>query len=334
MASQQPTIYDVAKAAGVAPSTVSRAFSRPGRVNSDTAQRIREVAEELGYRVNPIARALSTQRTRMIALMVSDITNPFYFEIIRGAEKAAAAAGYTMVLSDTQESHVLERQALELAMPAVEGIVLASSRMSDSAIRMTAKQKPLIVLNRAITDIPSVVTDNAGGARSALEHLAALGHQTVTYVAGPDASYADGLRWRALLEASQEFDVRVRRTDPNRPTVGDGIRAATVLNPSTTSGVIAYNDQLAIGLIRGFNNARVKVPRDVSVVGFDNVMLAELVTPGLTTVAAPLKLMGATAVQNLLASMGGARPGSRQPIVLPTQLVVRASTAKPRRAKR
>jgi DNA-binding LacI/PurR family transcriptional regulator len=334
MASQQPTIYDVARAAGVAPSTVSRAFSRPGRVNSDTAQRIRDVAAELGYRVNPIARALSTQRTRMIALMVSDITNPFYFEIIRGAEKAAAAAGYTMVLSDTQESHVLERQALELAMPAVEGIVLASSRMSDSAIRMTAKQKPLMVLNRAITDIPSVVTDNAGGARSALEHLAALGHQTVTYVAGPDASYADGLRWRALLEASQEFDVRVRRTDPNRPTVGDGIRAAAVLTPSTTSGVIAYNDQLAIGLIRGFNNARVKVPRDVSVVGFDNVMLAELVTPGLTTVAAPLKLMGATAVQNLLASMGGARPGSRQPIVLPTQLVVRASTAKPRRARR
>jgi LacI family transcriptional regulator len=329
---QQPTIYDVARVAGVAPSTVSRAFSRPGRVNSVTAQHIRDVAEQLGYRVNPIARALSTQRTRMIALVVSDITNPFYFEIIRGAEEAAVAAGYTMILSDTQESDLLERQALERAMPAVEGIVLASSRMSDSAIRMTAKQKPLIVLNRAITDVPSVVTDNARGARTALEHLLELGHETVTYVAGPEASYADGLRWRSLLEASRALQVRVRREGPNAPTVADGVRAAKQLKTSTTTAVIAYNDQLAIGLLRGFHGARAKVPRDISVVGFDNIQLAEFVTPGLTTVAAPLKLMGATAVQHLLASMGGGspRPGRRQPIVLPTQLVVRASTAPPR----
>jgi LacI family repressor for deo operon, udp, cdd, tsx, nupC, and nupG len=331
---QRPTIYDVARVAGVAPSTVSRAFSRPGRVNSDTAQHIREVAEELGYRVNPIARALSTQLTRMIALVVSDITNPFYFEIIRGAEEAAAAAGYTMILSDTRESDVLERQALERAMPAVEGIVLASSRMSDSGIRMTAKQKPLIVLNRAITDVPSVVTDNARGARRALEHLAELGHEAVTYVAGPDASYADGQRWRALLEACHELDLQVRRVGPNPPTVGAGARAVGQLNLSTTSAVIAYNDQLAIGLMRGLDSARVRVPRDISVIGFDNVLLAELVTPGLTTVAAPLKLMGATAVQHLMVSMGGARADRReQAIVLPTTLVVRASTAQRTRTR-
>jgi LacI family repressor for deo operon, udp, cdd, tsx, nupC, and nupG len=331
---EQPTIYDVARAAGVAPSTVSRAFSRPGRVNSETAQRIRDVAEQLGYRVNPIARALSTQRTRMIALVVSDITNPFYFEIIRGAEEAAVAAGYTMILSDTQESDALERQALERAMPAVEGIVLASSRMSDSAIRMTAKQKPLIVLNRAITDVPSVVTDNARGARSALEHLAQLGHDAVTYVAGPEASYADGQRWRSLLEASHDLDVRVRRVGPNPPTVAEGVRAAGQLRLPANSAVIAYNDQLAIGLIRGFHSAGARVPRDVSVVGFDNVQFAGLVTPGLTTVAAPLKLMGATAVEHLLASMGSPRAGRRRPIVLPTQLVVRASTAHRKRTSR
>jgi LacI family transcriptional regulator len=204
--------------------------------------------------------------------------------------------------------------------------------MSDSAIRMTAKQKPLIVLNRAITDVPSVVTDNARGARTALEHLLELGHETVTYVAGPEASYADGLRWRSLLEASRALQVRVRREGPNAPTVADGVRAAKQLKTSTTTAVIAYNDQLAIGLLRGFHGARAKVPRDISVVGFDNIQLAEFVTPGLTTVAAPLKLMGATAVQHLLASMGGGspRPGRRQPIVLPTQLVVRASTAPPR----
>lgn len=323
----QPTIYDVARAAGVAPSTVSRAFSRPGRVNSETAERIRRVADELGYRTNPVARALSTARTQMIALVISDITNPFYFEIIRGAEHAAAEAGYTMVLSDTQESDRLERQALERAMSSVEGIVLASSRMSDSAIRMTAKQKPLMVLNRAVADVPSVVTDNARGARRALEHLGELGHETVTYVAGPEASYADGMRWRALLEASHELALRVRRIGPFPPTVAGGVEAASALAAAPTTAVVAYNDQIAIGMVRGLRRLGAEVPKDVSIVGFDNILPADLVTPGLTTVAAPLHAMGTTAVTNLLAYIGGAKAGSRQPVVLPTRLVVRDSTA-------
>src|SRR3954447_6415559 len=191
-----PTIYDVAAAAGVAPSTVSRAFSRPGRVNSATAQRIRDVATELGYRATPLARGLSTARTMTIALVISDITNPFYFEMIRGAQTAVAEAGYTMLLADTQESDRLERESIERALPSVEGIVLASSRMSDSAIRMMAKQKPLVVLNRAVVDVPSVVTDNSRGARRAAEHLGGLGHDVITYIAGPEASWADGMRWR------------------------------------------------------------------------------------------------------------------------------------------
>jgi DNA-binding LacI/PurR family transcriptional regulator len=132
------TIYDVARAAGVAASTVSRAFARPGRVNVETAARIRQVAAELGYRANPLAQALPTGRTSMIALAISDVTNPFYNEIIRGAQVAAAEGGYTMLLADTQESGVFERQALDRAMATVEGIVLATTRMSDAAIRITA----------------------------------------------------------------------------------------------------------------------------------------------------------------------------------------------------
>jgi LacI family transcriptional regulator len=328
----QPTIYDVARAAGVAPSTVSRTFSRPGRVNSETAERIRAVAAELGYRANPLARALSTARTQMIALVISDITNPFYFPIIRGAEEAAFAAGYTMMLADTQESDQHERTALERALPVVEGIVLASSRMSDSAIRQTAKQTSTIVLNRRVTDVPSVVTDNPRGTRRALEHLAELGHDTVTYLAGPEASWADGIRWRALLEGAHELTLRVRRIGPFPPTVLGGVQAADALAAAPTTAVIAYNDQLAIGLIRGLARLGARVPEDVSVVGFDNILPAELVTPGLTTVAAPLLAMGTTAVQNLLADIGGDRTAAGRPVVLPTRLVVRESTA--RRASR
>src|SRR3954464_1867161 len=122
------TFYDVARQAGVAPSTVSRAFSRPGRVNSATAERIRRVAEERGYRVNPLARALSTARTGMIALVVPDIANPFYAEVIHGAQATATREGFTILLADTQESGRVERAALERAMPTVDGILLAGSR--------------------------------------------------------------------------------------------------------------------------------------------------------------------------------------------------------------
>ncbi|HET8601416.1 MAG TPA: LacI family DNA-binding transcriptional regulator [Segeticoccus sp.] len=328
-----PTIYDVARAAGVAPSTVSRAFSRPGRVNAETAERIRQAAEELGYRVNPLARGLSSHRTAMIALMISDITNPFYFPIIRGAESAVAEAGYTMLLADTQESDRMERQALERSLPTVEGIVLASTRMSDSAIRMTAKQKPMIVLNRAVRDVPSVVTDNARGMRRAAEHLGELGHDHLTYVAGPEASWADGMRWRALREAGVELELRVRRIGPVAPTVRGGTDAVQAWTERPTTGVIAYNDQVAIGLIRGITARGIAVPRDVSVVGFDNIFAADLVSPGLTTVAAPLHALGSTAARNLIALIGGATSRAGRPAVLPTRLVIRESTAQRRRKR-
>jgi LacI family transcriptional regulator len=141
-----PTIYDVAKAAGVAPSTVSRAFSRPGRVNAETAEHIRKVADEIGYRTNPLGRGLPSGKTSLLAVIVADVTNPFFFEIIRGAERTASEAGYTLLVVDAQESVDAERQALERTLPLVEGLILATSRMSDSSIRVAAKQRPTVVM--------------------------------------------------------------------------------------------------------------------------------------------------------------------------------------------
>lgn len=330
---RQPTIYDVAKAAGVAASTVSRAFSRPGRVNAETAERIRKVAAELGYRTNPLARALPTGCTSMIALVISDITNPFYAPIIQGAQAAAREAGFVLLLVDSQESDQLEREALEHALPTVEGIVLASSRMSDSAIRMNAKQRPTVVLNRAVSDVPSVVTDNVRGMRLATEHLADLGHRGITYLAGPEASWADGMRWRSLREAAAASGVRVHRHGPCPPTIAAGANAALQIDDDRNSAVIAYNDQLAIGLIRGMRAMGRQVPRDMSVVGFDNIHVAELVTPGLTTVAAPLRAQGHAAVRSLLSMLNGAPMRTGEPEVLPARLMVRASTG-PRASRR
>src|SRR3954447_20049259 len=232
----RPTIYDVARAAGVAASTVSRAYARPGRVNSDTARAIFEAAERIGYRATRITGPLGRQ-TGAVGFMVSDITNPFYNEIIKGGEEAARLAGYALLLSDTSEVGTTERGIVERTLDLVEGAVLASSRMSDSAIRMIAKQKPLVLLNRKMPDISCITIDNARGVRRAAEHLGTFGHRTITYVAGPQASWTDGVRWRALREAAHELELRVQRVGPaDAPTVATGFRAAQRLPAAGAGG--------------------------------------------------------------------------------------------------
>ena len=236
-----------------------------------------------------------------------------------------------MLLADAQESDVLEREALDRAIPTVEGIVLASRRMSDSAIRMTAKQRPMIVLNRAVADVPSLVTDNPHGVRRAAEHFAGLGHRTITYVAGPDASWADGIRWRSLREVADDLGLHTRRAAlpadrPRRRTGGDRLCAPRRHRPSSRTTTRWPSDHPRA------DRPRASVPDDVSIIGFDNIFAADLVTPRLTTVAAPLRALGGTAVHNLLAIINGARSRATEPIALPTRLIERASTARrPRR---
>jgi LacI family transcriptional regulator len=278
-----------------------------------------------------LARALQTGRTSILGLSLPDVTNPFYAEIIRGAENAAAEAKFTLLLLDGQESDIVERQGLERALATVEGLVLASSRLSDAAIRTTAKQKPMIVLNRHVTDVPSVVTDNAAGVRLACEHLAALGHRGITYVAGPEASWADGARWRGLRAAAAELGLVSRRIGPFAPTVPGGAKASQSLCRHLPTAVLAYNDQIAVGILRSLRQMHVTVPGDVSIVGFDDIFASSLVTPALTTIAAPLRRMGAIAVKNLLAMLSGASPRSSDPLVVPTRLIERESTGPARR---
>lgn len=328
-----PTIYDVARECGVAPSTVSRAFSRPGRVNAETAARIRAVAETMGYRANPLARALPTGRTSLLALIVSDVTNPFFFDIIRGAEQTATENGYTVLVSDVQESAQAERQALDRVLPLVEGVVLATSRMSDSTIRVMAKQRPTVVLNRVLTEVPSVVTDNSRGMRRAVEHLGELGHHTVAYAAGPEASWADGMRWRSMREAGYELELKVRRLGRYEPTVRGGLDAARALAQAPTTAVVCYNDLVAIGLMRGLAAMGARIPTEVSVVGFDNIFGSDFCSPPLTTVAAPLRALGSHAVRALLRELTHTTPQAVRATVLPAQLVVRGSTAKPGRRR-
>ncbi|WP_222851039.1 LacI family DNA-binding transcriptional regulator [Phytoactinopolyspora mesophila] len=344
-----PTIYDVARECGVAPSTVSRALSQPGRVSAATSERIHDVAAKMGYQANPLARYLPTGRTETIVLIVSDIANPVYFPVIRGAEQAAAAAGYTLVLSDIDESPDRERQVMEKLVRTVDGFALATSRLSDAAIRAIARRRPMVTMNRVTQQVPSVVPDNEQGMRHAAEHLAELGHRRVTYVAGPQASWANTVRWRSLRAVGEQLGFKIRRIGPYAPTVsggwaaaadlvtwgqrsGSGGRAGTGAPRATTTAVIAYNDLLAIGAIQGLTDVGLTVPRDVSVVGCDNILGSDWCTPALTTLAAPLRELGAASVRHLVAMIAGSDTRPRRPVVLPSQLIVRESTAAPRPA--
>lgn len=327
----RPTIYDVAAAAGVAPSTVSRALARPGQVSARTAERVRSAAEALGYRTGAVGAPPGSATTGIVLLVTADAGNPFVFELVHGAEDAAYEAGLAIAVSDSHESGPRERELVERALPGVDAVVLASSRLPDSAIRVIAKQKPTVVLNRAVRDVASVATDYAPAARATLAHLRGFGHEAADYLAGPAASWADGARWRALLEASRAAGVTVRRTGPAAPTVEGGLGFAGNLPGRLPTAVVTFNDQMAVGVLRGLTAAGLRVPADVSVAGFDDTVLAGLVLPNLTTVATPLRTIGHTAVTTVLSLLGGATAPPR-PTAMPARLVVRESTG-PRRER-
>jgi DNA-binding LacI/PurR family transcriptional regulator len=315
-----PTLHDVAREAGVAVSTASRALSNPDRVSTRTREHVQGVARRLGYRPNRIAQALPSGRTRMLALLVTDITNPHHFGLIRGAEAQARAAGYTLVLGDTQGSPELESDHAGRLGSAVDGFVLASSRLPGAALHDLGGRRPVVLYNREADGFAGVVTDSAEASRQIVEHLAALGHESLAYLAGPRDAWSDGERWRALAANAEAAGLAITRLGPFSPTVEGGAAAADVGLACGATALVAFNDLLAIGVLRRLEHLGVAVPAAVSVVGFDDIFGADFCHPPLTTVTSPAEQAGRTLIDLLL----GTRPAAQ--VVLPAELRVRDST--------
>lgn len=322
---RRPTLDDVAAAAGVAASTVSRAFTRPDRVHHNTRDHVLAVAAELGYTPNPAARALESGRTNTLALLVPDITNPYFSGVIKGAERAAAAAGQTLVLGDTSENATTEQRLVHRLGPAVDGFVLSASRMRDSELLAAAASNPIALVNRAIPGVACVVADYDSGTRQIVDHLASLGHAGFVYLGGPPESWSGARRWAGLRAAAQEGGLTATRFGPYAPALEGGAAAADAAIGARATALVAHNDMLAIGVMRRLAERGVLVPRDVSVVGFDNITGSDFCSPALTTLAERTDEAGARAVEAVLAQVPtrATDPPAR---VLPTQLVVRQST--------
>lgn len=321
------TIYDIAELAGVSPSTVSRALSTPGRISATTEAKVRAAAERLDFRVNPMARALHTGRTRTLAVVVADITNPMVFGIIRGAEHAASTQDYTMVVAESQESGVAEAAAIERILPSVDGIVLATTRLSAERILDIASRKPVVMVNRVVEGVAGIVPDVEGGVRELVAHLAHLGHRSIAYLSGPEASWMSEQRWGCLVEATDGAGMALVEIGPNAPTIAGGSAVLDRVLATGATAIVAFNDLLAIGVMQAAAAAGVAVPAQVSLAGFDDIFGSDLIVPALTTVRAPLVDAGRQAVERLLAQLGAlTAPATEKPLT--TELVIRESTAK------
>ena len=298
---QRATIYDIAELAGVNPSTVSRALTKPGRVSAQTERRVRDAARTLRYRVNPMARALPTGRSQMLGVIVADITNPMFSPVVRGAEDAARTAGYMLVLAESCESGELEIETTERVAPSVDGLILVASRLTDEQIRSLAGQYPLAVINRQVEGVVCVTPDIEPGIQQALDHLRACGHRSIAYLSGPTTSWMSLARWESLLSLAVERGLNIVEIGPGRPTLEGGRETLTRVRAAGVTGVLAYNDLMAIGLLHAAQGAGLSVPDDLSIIGFDDIFGSDFTTPTLSTVRAPLHLAGECSVRRLLA---------------------------------
>jgi DNA-binding LacI/PurR family transcriptional regulator len=321
------TIRDVAREAGVATSTVSRAFTAPQRVNERTRRHVLAVADRLDYRPNPLARALPSGRTTTLGLLVPDITNPFFSRVIRGAERQANAAGYTLILTDTEESSDVEDRSIQRLRSVTDGFVLAASRLSEGGVREIAANNVVALINRQAEGVPSVVVDTSDSTHQIVDHLASLGHRSIAYLSGPRASWPNRQRWAALSRAAEELDIAATQLGPFSPELAAGAAAADAAIRQGATAVVAYNALLAIGTLRRFAERGKRVPEDISVVGYDDIFGTDFCSPPLTTVAAPVEDAGRRAIDLLLGQLN-ARDGHdyRHNVVLPTYLRIREST--------
>lgn len=333
MSQKRVTLDDVAKLAGVSHQTVSRVVNNKPYVSAATKQRVQKVIAETGYRPSLIARSLATARTATIGLIVPDISNPYFSAIARGVEQVAYANGYSVLLCNTGEDPTRELEVLQtLDERYVDGVIACGLRQEDTPLQMALTHfKVAVMVNRRFADkaIPSVLVDDVVGAYMATQHLLELGHTAVAFLAGPTTSYSGGRRLQGYQQALTEAGIECQPgwIQYCSPTVigGESTSHSLLANHPEISALFCYNDLVAIGALRDCAAVGRSVPEDVAIVGFDDITMAALVSPSLTTCHVPREDMGSQAVSMLLNCINDELDSCDEIVVTP-QLVIRAST--------
>jgi LacI family repressor for deo operon, udp, cdd, tsx, nupC, and nupG len=330
-------IYEVAKRAGVSPSTVSRVLSRPDIVSIRTKLKVLKAVEALGYIPNSTAKNLRTSRTGKLLVTVPDISNPFFSLILQGIEEAAQRDDYAVLVGDTQHDERREqRYALMLNSKEADGLIFLGHRLPKAAAAFADAAAPRCapIVNGCEFNprlgIPSVHIDNARAASDVMHLLYDLGHQRIGVITGPLASPLSRDRLRGATTIAQKRGTEALRVINGDFSIESGAVAAQQLlaGSRAPTAVFCFNDEMAMGVLDYARHKRLRIPRDLSVVGFDNIRFARYTGPPLTTIAQPMREIGEGTVRLLLAILndGSVVPES---VTLPHTLITRASTAAP-----
>jgi LacI family transcriptional regulator len=334
---QRVRLVDVAREAGVHPATASRALSPDarGEVSPSTVRRVRRAAELLGYVPNSMARGLRTSRSYVAALVVPDITNALFPPIVRGAEQVLTEAGFTLVLTDTNNAAEVERsQIASMRAHGVDGFIMATASWEDPLIDdLAAENFPTVLVNRrcATSELPFFGGDDQQGIRLCVQHLAELGHRDIVHLAGPASTSTGRERAHAFRAAMRDKSLPLRNAviECAGYTENAGAEAAARLlaRRGPFTAVVAANDLVALGVMGRLAAEGLTSPRDYSITGFNDLAFMDKLTPPLTTVRVPFTEMGARAARGLLEWISEERPTATQSL-LPVELVVRGTTGR------
>jgi LacI family transcriptional regulator len=330
------TIYDVAEAAGVAPITVSRVINDSGYVSPETRARVEKAISDLGYVPNRLAQGLRSKQTHTLGLVITDITNPFWTTVVRGVEDATHAAGFNVILCNTDESvEKQDKYVRVLLQKQVDGFIIVPARSSDEAVTLIEKaQVPLVVMDRKVgMPVDTVRCDSEKGAYQLIKHLLDLGHRRIAVLSGAESvsTAVDRVRGYRMALYDAGFPIDETLIVKREFTQAAGYAMAQhilALEPRPTA-IFAVNNFIAIGAFKALTEQNLRVPDDISMVAFDDLPPALVMKPFLTVAAQPAYEMGHRAATLLLDRLSGHLPGEVQSIVLPTELVVRTSTSAP-----
>lgn len=324
------TIKDVAKLAGVAVSTASYALNDSSKISPDTKRKVLDAAVQLNYQKNGLARDLKLNKTQTIGLILSDLSGPFYSELIQGVQEVTLSNEYDLIACSSLGGH--NSTAVKfLKEKRVDGVIVLAANIDDLIILESVREDfPIVVLDRELTahSIINVSVDNVHGGYLATKHLLDAGHQDILFIGGPSNSRDNQLRYQGFLNAltDREVNYTPKWNLEGKFTREGGYYAAKMImmQGKLPSAIFCANDEMAIGAVRAFQESGLQVPFDISVVGFDDIEIAQYMNPPLTTVKQPKYEMGSLAAHLIFQALKGDIP--TREYVLPTELVVRNST--------
>lgn len=333
------TIYDVARQAGVSPSTVSRVMNSPEIVASDTCQKVMQVMKELSYIPNMIAASMPRNRMNYIGLIIPDVTNIFFSNIIRGIQDVCEEHGYNVLVVNSDDSQEKEGRYLKLLYSRrVDGVIITvagyrEEKYSEEELSLMKKMR-MVLIDREINGlaVPIVKVNNFGGAYSAVKYLLTMGHKKIMYLAGIEGTQTNQERRKGYLAALREAHINWKKE------IGADFRLDTAYqkimhhwpdlqnSDDLPTAIFAANDLMAIGALKAFTQLKVRIPKKVSIIGFDNIPFSDCTYPPLTTISQPTYLMGQKAVETLLKLID--KKKIKKSVELETELIERGSVSR------